>query len=332
MAFADTEEDDDGSWYSRILSGIRDSLGFLRDIKDSVQNIENNFVQWVMNTLLEFPIALGETIIDIFLNPLAAVVPEFLLETIEIENIPILDTIWKACYIIALVLLVILTALGLGFGGNEAFKYDNFGEPEHILVRFFFTLGLISASKYIAVTIYHIAAWMTNVVFSDAAMAISTAWDVTGVEGFIKLVLYAIFLLPAIILNIGIFVILIIRVLDLMMLTALSPISAATFVLPNTKDIATRHLREYISVILVQFIMIVFLALWTGLATFMDGLMLQFTGEFALSGLAQIVGQGIMLIVLMIYSLTRPGWLKRMLGVGSSSSIGGLLAMARMFI
>lgn len=314
-----------------ILAWLQNIMNFLTDIKSKVQNIENNMVQWITDALLEFPLALGQTLIDMIINPLAAAVPQFLLETVDIENVSILNTIWKACYGIGVVILAMLTAVGLGFGGNEAFKYDNFGTPEHILIRMFFTLGLMTASKQIAVTIYDISGWMTHYIFSETAMAISTSWDVSGVTGLVKLILFAIFLLPAVILNIAIFVILIIRILDIMMLTALSPISASTYVLPNTKSVALNHFKEYISVVLVQFILIVFLALWTGLATFMDGLMLQFTGNFAMQGLAQVVGQGIMMIVLTVYTLTRPAWLKRMLGVGSSSSIGGLLAVAKMF-
>lgn len=315
-----------------ILRFLESILDFVKNIKDGVDGIYHNMVQWIVDALIEFPIALGETLIDMIVNPLAAAVPQFLLESVDIGNIPIVNTIWKASFGIGLVILVILTALGLGFGGNEAFIYDNFGLPEHILIRMFYTLGLMTASKEISIVIYNIATWMTNYMFSETALAISTAWDVSGIEGIIKLVALGLFLLPAVLLNIIIYVILIIRILDLMMLTALSPISASTFVLPNTKSIALNHFKEYIAVVLVQFVIIVFLALWTGLATFMDGLMLKFTGEFALQGLAQVVGQGIMMIVLTVYTLTRPGWLKRMLGVGTSSSISGMLALARMFI
>lgn len=295
-------------------------------------NLPASFSQSIQEALLEFLIGGYQTILDVIVNPLAATVPQFLLESVEIENVSIIDTIWSASFKIGLVILAMLTAVGLGFGGNEAFRYDNFGLPEHILIRMFFTLGLMTASKQISFHIYNVVAWMTNLMFSDAARAISTAWNPGSAEGMIKLVLFSIFLLPAMLLNILIYVILIIRLLDVYMMTALSPITASTFVLPNTKYIATNHLKEFVAVNLVPFVIIVVLALWTGLSTFMDGLMVEFTGNFALEGVAEVVGQGIMMIVLMVYTVTRPSWIKRLLGVGSSSSVGALLSMARMFI
>lgn len=332
--YVEDDDDDDSNWYDSLTSFLTNIINSLKNIKNGVDNIQNNIVQYIMDALVDFPLALAETLLDVVVNPLAAAVPQFLLETVEFENIAIVNTIWKASLAIGLVILTILTAIGMGFGGNPAFKYDNFGMPEHIFVRMFYTLALMTASKTIAVHIYNIAGWMTNYVFSETAMAISTSWNIAdgSITGIMKLVLFGIFLLPSLVLNIFIYVILIIRVLDLMMLTCLGPISASTFVLPNTKFIALNHLKEYIAVVLVQFILVVVLALWTGLATFMDGLVLQFTKDFAMQGVAKVVGQGIMMIVLTIYTLTRPGWLKRLLGVGSSSSVGGLLQLARMFI
>lgn len=336
---AESKSDSDKSVFDVIAEKFKEVKESLGKVFDTVTNLDqefsnfvSNIVQYIQDGIIEFFVGLGDTILEMIVNPLAAAVPNFLLETVDIESIPIVNTIWKGCYTIGLVILVILTALGFGLGGNEAFRYDNFGLPEHILVRMFFTLGLMTASKTIAIHIYNIAGWMTRYIFNDVSLAISTSWDVSGVDGVTKLAVYGIFLIFAALLNILIFVILIIRILDLLVLTALSPISASTFVLPNTKFVATNHLKEYIAVVLVQFVIIVFLSLWTGLATLTDGLILKFTGDFAMQGLAKIVGQGVMMIVLMFYTITRPAWLKKILGVGSANSLGGLVMLARMFI
>lgn len=317
---------------AKVLEIVTEIIESIQTLKEKIEEFPDKIVEWIMQAFLDFPLALAETMIDMILNPLAAAVPQFLLESIEIDSVPIVQIIWGANLKIGLVILVILASLGFGLGGNEAFKYENFGLPEHLWVRLFFTLGLMTASMQISACVYDVASWMTNFMFSQAAMAINTTWNPGTTEGMVKLVLFAIFLLPAVLLNICIYVIMIIRILDLMMMTSLSPLTASTFVLPNTSYIAKNHLKEYVAVTLVQFIIIVTLALWTGLATFMDGFMVKFTGSFAMEGVAQVVGQGIMMLALSVYTITRPGWLKRLLGVGSSSSIGALMSAVRMFI
>lgn len=312
-------------WVSKIF----DSLSNL-DI--NMSTLMNNLKYYIRDALIDYLLMINDTVLEVFVNPLAAVTPKILVETIDLREIPMLHTIWKACFGISFFILLVLTLIGYSFGSFPAFKYDNFGTPDDIMIRLFFTLALMTASKDLCIELFNLAGLMTSHVFDGVSLQILSSWDILELDGLIRLVLYLIFLIPAIMSHLIIFIIVIIRYLDVLLMTCISPICFSTFVLPNTSYIAKNHLKEYTSVLLVTFVLMIFLSLYTGLSTLTGGMILQFTNDFEMKQVAQVVGQGIMMIVLVFYVVTRPAWIKRLLGVSSANSIGQLIQLAMMFL